>query len=44
MTNRHGERPDTPADAPAPTITSKARTDTLRVKRTATMRERESRG
>lgn len=41
MSDRHGERPDTPADQPAPTITGKARTDTLRVKRTATMRERE---
>ena len=41
MTDRYGERPDTPADQPAPTITSKARSDTLRVKRTAAMRERE---
>jgi hypothetical protein len=43
MTDRHGARPDTPADRPAPTITSKARCDSLilRVKRTSTMRERE---
>lgn len=27
MTNRHGERPDTPITEPAPTITSKARSD-----------------
>lgn len=27
MTARHGERPDTPINAPAPTITSKARSD-----------------
>lgn len=27
MTERHGERPDTPVTEPAPTITSKARTD-----------------
>ncbi len=26
MTERYGERPDTPVDAVAPTITSKART------------------
>jgi hypothetical protein len=32
MTARHGERPDTPSDKPAPTITSKARTDRLVVK------------
>lgn len=42
MTERHGDRPDTPADRPAPTLTSKARTDLLlRVAPTATMRERE---
>ena len=44
MSDRSGERPDTPADKPAPTITGKARSDTLRVKRTATMRERETGG
>lgn len=26
MTERYGERPDTPIDGPAPVITSKART------------------
>ncbi len=42
MTERHGDRPDTPGDRPAPTLTSKARTDLLlRVAPTATMRERE---
>lgn len=48
MTERHGSRPDTPAEMPAPTITSKARSDSfvvapppeLRIKPTATMRER----
>lgn len=28
MTERHGERPDTPVTEPAPTLTSKARSDT----------------
>jgi DNA (cytosine-5)-methyltransferase 1 len=35
MIERHGPRADAPADAPAPTITSKARTDVLVVKGTA---------
>ncbi len=39
MNERHGERPDSPADRPAPTITSKARTDVLlTVKPTANQR------
>ena len=33
MTERHGDRPDAPADGPAPVITSKARTATWRVRR-----------
>jgi len=28
FTDRHGDRPDTPADRPAPTVTGKARSDT----------------
>lgn len=48
MSERDGERPDTPADEPAPTITGKVRSDSLlrkrggalRVKATATMHER----
>lgn len=40
MVARHGARRDRPADEPAPTVTSKTRSDTLRVRATATMKER----